>query len=115
MVVRRGSRSPNLRFKKSWIGVVRVKANLRPSGRRKTSARFSLAFLKGKRSGLPSHLRFGTETLGLKITLRSQANYGRHTPITLMRPNTESETGRVAVARLRAKRSDASPRARLRK
>src|SRR5438270_9297590 len=114
MVVRLGSRSPNLIFKKSWIGVVRVKANSRPSGKRRTGARFSPAFLKGRRSGPLSQLQFGTKTLDLKITSRSQANFGRHTPIILTRPNTESETGTAAVARLRAKRLDASPQARLR-
>src|SRR6266436_3236681 len=115
MVVRPGSKSRNLIFNESWTAVARVKANSRPSGKRKTGARFCPAFLKAGRSALRSQLRFGTETLGLKITPRSQANFARHTPIILMRRNTEFETGRAAVARLRAKRLDGSPQARLRK
>src|SRR5881296_3882734 len=40
---------------------------------------------------------------------------GPHMPTTLTRPNTESETGRVVAARLRAKPSVASRQVRLRK
>jgi len=70
---------------------------------------------EGKTLGTAVAIQFGTETLGLKITSRSQANFARHTPIILMRRNTEFETGRAAVARPRAKRLDGSPQARLRK
>src|SRR6266496_748029 len=115
MVAPPESKSRNLTFNGNWTAVARVKANSRPSGKRKTGARFCPAFLKARRSGLLSQLQFGTETLGLKIISRSQANFARHTPIILMRRNTEFETGRAAVARPRAKQSDESPQARLRK
>src|SRR5437762_3906565 len=115
MVALLESKYRNLIFSESWTGAVRVKVNSRPNGKRKTGARFSPAFLKAGRSGLLSQLQFGTETLGLKIISRSQANFARHTPIILMRRNTEFETGRAAVARPRAKRLDGSPQARLRK
>src|SRR6266581_292141 len=97
MVALPESKSRNLIFNESWTAVARAKANSRPSGKRKTGARFCPAFLKARRWGLLSQLQFGTETLGLKITSRSQANFARHTPIILMRRNTEFETGRAAV------------------
>src|SRR5205807_3470548 len=111
---RRKSTSPKPKFNESWIGGVRVKANSQHSGKRKTGARFSPAFSMERRSALLSHLQFGTRTLGLKITARSQANFDRRMPITLMRPNTESEIGRAAVARLRAKLLAAQPQAQCR-
>src|SRR6266576_3339842 len=104
MAARRKSTSPKPTFNESWIGGARAKANSRHSGKRKTDARFCPAFLKGRHSVLLSPLPFGTRMLGLKITGRSQANFDPHTPIILMRPNMESETGRAAAARQRAKR-----------
>src|SRR5437667_9875825 len=100
-----GSKSRNLTFNENWTGVVRVKANSRHSGKRKTGARFCPAFLKARRLGLLSQLPSGTETLGLKTTSRVQTNFGRHTPIMLMRRYTGSETGRAEVARRRPKRT----------
>src|SRR5881397_1583288 len=111
MAARLGSTFPNQTFNASWIAGVRVKANSLHSGKRKTTARFSPVFLKGKPWALLSHLQFETKTLGLKITARSHANFDRHTPIILTRRNTEFETGTAGVERLRAKRSDASRRA----
>src|SRR2546430_13896296 len=99
MAARRKSRFPKSIFNESWIGGARVKANSRHSGKRTTVARFYPVFSKEKRSVLLSPLPFGTRMLGLKITARSQANFDRHTPIILMRPNMESETGRAAAAR----------------
>src|SRR5262249_31868648 len=83
------------------------------SGKKKIDAKFCPAFLKEGRSGRRSQFLFGTKTLDPKITAKSRANFDRPMPITLTRPNTESETGRAAVARLRAKRSVAWRQVRL--
>src|SRR6266403_3382255 len=105
MAARRKSTSPKPIFNESWIGGVRVKANSRHSGKRKTVARFCPVFSKEKRSVLLSPLPIGTRMLGLKITARSQANFDPHTPIILMRPNKEPKPGRAAAELQRAKRS----------
>src|SRR5439155_945599 len=90
-------------------------APARKSAKRKTGANFCPAFLKAEHSGRRSQFLLGTKTLDPKITAKSRANFDRRMPITLTRPNTESETGRGAVARLRVKRSVASRRVRLQK
>src|SRR5205085_8812173 len=115
MVVRRRSTSLKSTFNESWIAVVRVKAKSRHSEERKTDARSSLAFSKGKRSALLSRLWFAIKMFALRITARLRGNSGRHTPISRMRPNTEFAIGRAVVGHLHAKRLAASPRAQLRK
>src|SRR5260370_5917532 len=115
MAARRGSISQKRTFSASWTAVVQVKAKLRPSEKRKTDARSSLAFSKGKRSALLSRLWFAIKMFALRITARSRRNSGRHTLISPMRLNTEFGVGREAAVRLRAKRSAASRRARLQK
>src|SRR6266480_3598715 len=115
MVARRASKFLKPKFNESWIVVARAKAKSRLSAKRKTDANFCPAFLKVKRSGRRSQFLFGTETLDRKITAKLRANFDRRTPITPMRPNTESETGRAAVARLRARRLVASRPVRLQK
>src|SRR5258705_4832368 len=115
MVVRHASKFPKRRFNESLIVVAPVKANLRLSAKRKTGANFCPAFLRAERSGRRSPFLFGTKTLDPKTTAKSRANFDRRMPITLTKPNTEFETGRAAVARLRVKRSVASRRARLRR
>src|ERR1043166_6592015 len=114
MVVRRESTFAKRTFNTSWIAVAPAKANLRRSGKRKTDARFSRAFSKGKHLALLSRLWFAIKMLDLKITARSQPNFGRPMPTTPTRPKTEFETGRAAVVRRRAKRWGASQPARLR-
>src|SRR6266576_7230584 len=115
MVARRASKFLKPKFNESWIVVARAKANSRLSEKRKTDANFCPAFLKAERSGRRSQFLFGTKTLDPKITAKSRANFDRRMPITLTRLNTESETGRAEVARLRVKRSVVSRRVRLRK
>src|SRR6267142_7070350 len=112
MVARHASKFPKRKFNESWIVVARVKANSRLSEKRKTDANFCPAFLKAERSGRRSQFLFGTKMLDPKITAKSRANFDRRTPIILTKPNTESETGRAAVARLRVKQSVASRRVR---
>src|SRR6266700_1518368 len=103
------------RFNESWIAVARVKANSLRNGRKKIVARFFPAYSKVKR--LAHLLRFwcAIKTLGRRITWRSQENFGRHMPISLTRPNMEFATGRVAVARWRARPLAGSQRAQSRK
>src|SRR5258705_13060348 len=113
MAARHASKFPKRKFNESWIVVARVKANSRLSEKRKTDANFCLAFLKAERLGRRSQFLFGTKMLDPKITAKSRANFDRRTPIIPTRPNTESETGRAAVARLRVKQSVASRRVRL--
>src|ERR1041385_7020577 len=115
MVVRRESTFAKRTFNTSWIAVAPAKANLRRSGKRKTDARFSRAFSKGKHLALLSRLWFAIKMLDLKITARSQTNFGRPMPTTPTRPNTEFETGREAAARLRVKQLVESRRVRLRR
>src|SRR2546430_16311274 len=115
MVARHASKFPKQKFNEIWIVVAQVKANLRLSAKKRTDANFSRAFLKAEHSGRRSLFLLGTKTLDPKITAKSRANFDRRTPITLTRPNTESETGRGAVARLRVKRSVASRRGGLQK
>src|SRR5436190_2461204 len=115
MVARRASKFLKPKFNESWIVVARAKANSLLSAKRKTDANFCPAFLKVKRSGRRSQFLFATKTLDPKITTKLHGNFDRHMPITLTKPNTESEIGRAAVERLRAKRSVASRRARLQK
>src|SRR5438094_894997 len=115
MVARHASKFPKQKFNEIWIVVAQVKANLRLSAKKRTDANFSRAFLKAEHSGRRSLFLLGTKTLDPKITAKSRANFDRRTPITLTRPNTEFETGRAAVARLRVKRSVASLRVRLQK
>src|SRR5262245_19876322 len=114
MVARHVSRFPKAKFNENWIAVVPGKANSRLSEQRKTNVKFYLAFSREERSERPSQFLSGTKMLDRKITTKSRANFDRRMPIILTRRNTESETGRVAVAPPRVKRSAASPRARLR-
>src|SRR5215831_4864134 len=115
MVARRASKFPKRKFNESWIGVALVKANSQHRGKRKIGAKFCPAFLKGKRSGRRSQFLFGTKTFDRKITARLRTNFVRRMPISPTKPNTESETGKEAVERLRAKRLVASRRVRLQK
>src|SRR5215211_753700 len=104
MVARREWKFPKRRFNENWIVVAQVKVNSVRSGKKKIDAKFYRAFLKEKRSGRRSQFLSGTKTLDRKITGKSRANFDHRMPITLTRPSTESETGRVAVAHLREKR-----------
>src|SRR5260370_24132225 len=115
MAARHALKFPKRKFNESWIVVARVKANSRLSEKRKTDANFCLAFLKAERSGRRSQFLLGTKMLDPKITAKSRTNFDRRTPITPTRPNTESEIGRAAVARLLARRLVASRRGRVAK
>src|SRR5438309_11929925 len=103
------------RFNESWIAVAQAKANSLRNGRKKIVARFFPAYSKAKR--LAHRLRFWSaiKTLGRRITWRSQENFDRHMPILLTKPNMEFATGRVAVARRRARPLAGSQRAQLQK
>src|SRR5947207_11247113 len=108
MVAHQRSTSPKRRFNASSIGAGPAKAKSRPSEKRKIVAKFCPAFLKVKRSARQLGSLFATKTRGRGITPRQKKNFGRRTPISLTRRNTEFETGRAEDARRREKRSGGS-------
>src|SRR6516164_8956667 len=109
MVARQRSTSPKQRFNANWIAVVPVKVKLPRNGRRKIAAKFFPAFLKARRSVRRLQFWFATKMRDRRIMPRSQRNFGRRMPISLTRPSTELEIGRVVDVRQLAKRSPASP------
>src|SRR5439155_14134333 len=103
------------RFNESWIAVAQAKANSLRNGRKKIVARFFPAYSKAKRLAHLLQFWSAIKTLGRRITWRSQENFDRHMLISRTRPNMEFGTGRVGVARRRARPLAGSQRAQLRK